>query len=153
MRFLTTAAVLLAAICSMAADKSVVRPISTQNLRIKAAIPRGTDATTPSIITSAEALSKVGPLTPDAADAVRTQVDFNSDQLVVFWWTGKGHDRLDTTRETIVEKKTVTGTRAVIEKRISITFVFTPGSTRDPSTHLRLFIVPKGAEIKVETVE
>jgi hypothetical protein len=153
MRYLAIVVVLLAATDAFAADKSVAREIPSKELKIIAAIPKGTSAASPSVITSADGLPKMSALGPDSVNALRKQIDFDNEQLVVFWWAGSAADRLDATRETIVEKKTVTGTKTVIERKISVTFIFAPGLAGNSRTHLRLFAVPKGAEVKVETAE
>ena len=131
MRTATFAALFLAAPLLAADDKPVVKEIPTQDLKVKP--PKGGKATEPTVITSADELMKC-PVCGDEAEAIKKHVDFEKEKLMVFAWSGSGQDKVALAGETKDGKTTVTPT-------------FTPGRTRDLRPHVKLFVVPKDAEI------
>ena len=132
MRTATFAALFLAAPLLAADDKPVVKEIPTQDLKLK--VPKGGRPTPPAVITSAEELMKC-PVCGDEAEAIKKHVDFDKEKLLVFAWSGSGQDKLAVTGETKDGKSIVTPT-------------FTPGRTRDLRPHVKLFVVPKDADVK-----
>ncbi|MBA4188187.1 MAG: hypothetical protein C0467_09245 [Planctomycetaceae bacterium] len=114
-----------------AEEKSVVKEISTKELKI--AFPENGKAGSPTTITSPEELSK-SPILKDAAEAIAKQVDFKTEKLLVFAWAGSGQDKL-----------TVVGMEK--DKKTLLTISYMPGLTRDLRRHVKLFVVPKDAEI------
>lgn len=131
MRACAILTVLLLGIPVQAEDKAVVKELPTKDLKI--AFPEGGKATEPTTIASAEALAK-SPILKDAAEALAKQVDFKTEKLVVFAWGGSGQDKV-----ALVAKEKDKKTALVIE--------YTRGLTRDFRQHVKLFVVPKDAEI------
>ena len=78
----------------------------------------------PKVIKSAEELAKA---IPDS-DAIKKQVDFTKDDLVLFAWSGSGGDKISA-RFDAMDKKT--------------TFTYSLGLTRDLRRHVHLFAIPK----------
>lgn len=115
-----------------AEDKKVVKEIPTKDLKLK--VPEGAKAGVPAVVTSAEELTKC-PVCGGEADAIKKQVDFSKEKLLVFAWSGSGQDKVNVTGETKDGKTTVTTT-------------YTPGKTRDLRQHVKLFVVPKDALVK-----
>ncbi|AWM40741.1 hypothetical protein GobsT_07210 [Gemmata obscuriglobus] len=113
-------------------DKQVVRELQTKELNVTPA--REGKAGEPTEIKSADDLAKNAVL-KDAADDVKKLVNFDTEKLLVFAWAGSGQDKIAVTDET-KDGKTV------------LTLTYTPGLTRDLRQHVKLFAVPKGAEIK-----
>ncbi|MDY3552200.1 hypothetical protein R5W24_001280 [Gemmata sp. JC717] len=113
-------------------DKPVVRELQTKELNVAPA--RGGKAGEPAEIKSADDLAK-NPVLKDAADDVKKLVNFENEKLLVFAWDGSGQDKIAVTGET-KDGKSV------------LTLTYTPGLTRDLRQHVKLFVVPKGAEIK-----
>ncbi len=132
MRSAILAAVFLAAPVLAAEDKPVVKEIPTKDLKLK--VPNGGKPTAPVIVASAEELAKC-PVCSGEIEAVKKLVDFSKEKLVVFAWAGSGQDKVELTAET-KDGKTLLVTS------------FTPGRTRDLRQHVKLYAVPKGAEIK-----
>ncbi len=132
MRSAILAAVFLAAPVLAAEDKLVVREIPTKDLKV--APVRGGKPTEPATVATADELAK-SPVVGGAADALAKQIDFTKEKLLVFAWAGSGQDKVAVTGET-KDGKTV------------LTVAYTPGLTRDLRQHVKLFVVPKGAEIK-----
>lgn len=122
------AAIVFATSLAMADDKAAVKEIPTKDLKI--AQQRGGKATEPIEIKSAEDLAKNDQL-KGAADDIKKQVDFSKEKLVFFAWGGSGRDKL------------------VADEKTPGTFRYTRGLTRDLRMHVHLFVVPKGAEVKV----
>lgn len=117
-------------------DKAAVREIETKDLKVQP--PKGGKVTDPVVIASAEDLAKnetVGTF----ADELKKQVDFAKEKLVVFGWAGSGQD------------KVAAGEPKTADKKTTVSFTYTPGKTRDLRQHVHLFVVPKDAEVKVET--
>src|SRR5256885_14795387 len=89
----------------------------------------------PTVITSPEELAKA--ITDEAAvAAIRKAVDFKTDKVLYFAWTGSGHDKL-------------TFTTAEGKKGPEATFSYTPGKTRDIQPYKKLFALTKDATFKI----
>lgn len=117
-------------------DKPAIREIPTKDLKLGS--PEKGKATEPAVITSAEDLAK-NEVAGTAADEIKKQVDFAKEKLVVFAWAGSGQD------------KVAAGELKAADKKATAPFTYTRGLTRDLRRHVRLFVVPKDAEVKVET--
>jgi hypothetical protein len=91
---------------------------------------RGGKATEPTAIKSADDLAK-SPALKDSADAIKKEVDFDTQKLVFFAWSGSGGDKI------------------APDAKTAGTFTYTAGLTRDLRPHVHLFVVPKDAEVKV----
>jgi hypothetical protein len=103
----------------VAEDKSVVRELEAPKIK-------GTGkATAPKIIRSEEELKKI---LPD----YKADVDFKKERLVLFTWSGSGQDKI-----------TYKGDAKLV------TFTVNYGLTRDLREHVKLFAVPKDAEVEV----
>ena len=87
----------------------------------------------PKVIASADDLDKAIP----EADAIKKQVNFTKEKLLLFAWGGSGGDKL-------TPKLSDEGKTAV--------FTFKAGLTRDFRRHVHLFALPKNAEFKLEGV-
>jgi hypothetical protein len=130
-------AVLFVALPALAADdKPEVREIPTKDLKITFPDKPG-GVTNPETIATAEALAK-SPVLKNAADELKKKVDFDKEKLLLFTWQGSGGDKL-------------AGALATADKKTLATFTYTPGLTRDLRQHVKLFAVPKDAEVKVVT--
>ncbi len=134
MRIAILAAVFLAAPVLAAEDKPVVKEIATKDLKVTPA--RGGKPIEPATIGTAEELAK-SPVVGGEADAIKKQIDFAKEKLLVFAWAGSGQDAVAVTGETKDGKPVVT-------------VAFTPGRTRDLRQHVKLFVVPKAAEVTVK---
>lgn len=132
MRSAILAVMILAAPTLAADDKSVVKELPTKELKVTPA--RGGKATEPTEIKSADDLAK-NPTLKDAADDVKKLVNFEKEKLLVFAWAGSGQDKVAVTGETK-------------DGKTAVTVTYTPGLTRDLRQHVKLFVVPKDAEIK-----
>lgn len=116
-------------------DKPAVKEIPTKDLKLT--FPEKGKATEPTTIASAEDLAK-NEVVGKAADELKKQVDFAKEKLVVFAWGGSGGDKLATDLKTADKKQTAV-------------FTLTRGLTRDFRQHFHLYVVPKDAEVKVDT--
>lgn len=120
MRFALAVTVALGILgATIAEEKSVVRELEAPKVKGEG------KATEPKIITSADDLKKV---LPDA----KIEVDFKKEKLVLFTWAGSGGDKV-----------------AGAGDAKTVTFTLTRGLTRDLREHVKLFAVPKDAEVKV----
>lgn len=128
MRYAVLIAVTLFAAPVLADDKPAVKEIPTKELKIPAM--RGGKATEPTVIKSADDLAK-SPALKDSADAIKKEVDFDTQKLVFFAWSGSGGDKI------------------APDAKTAGTFAYTAGLTRDLRPHVHVFVVPKDAEVKV----
>ena len=112
-----------------AGEPGKLREIDVKGLKIASA--KGT-VKAPKQINSAEELDKAIP----GADAVKKQVDFGRESLVLFAWAGSGQDKVAAT---------------ISDDGKLVAFRHIPGLTRDLRQHVRLFAIPKGAQFKVES--
>ncbi len=131
MRACVMAMVLFAGTAFAADDKPVVREIPTKDLMVKPT--RGGKATEPAIVTSAEDLAK-SPVVGQSAEAIAKLIDFDKEKLLVFAWAGSGQDKVAVTDENKGGKTL-------------LTVKYMPGLTRDLRPHVKLFVVPKTAEM------
>jgi hypothetical protein len=111
-------------------DKPAVKEIPTKDLKV--AFLKGGNATKPTEIKTADELAKSAAL-KDAADAIKKQVNFEKEKLVLFSWGGSGRDKI------------------TADEKAPGTFKLTRGLTRDYRMHIHLFVVPKDAVVKVVT--
>jgi len=89
----------------------------------------------PTIIASDEELAKA--IKDEAAAAeVKKAVDFKTEKVLYFAWSGSGQDKLTFT--------TVEG-----KKGPEVTFTYAAGRTRDIRTHAKLFAIPKDGTFKI----
>jgi hypothetical protein len=118
-------------------DKPAVREIPTKDLKLT--FPQKGKATEPAVVTSADDLAK-NEVVGRAADEIKKQIDFGKEKLVVFAWGGSGQDK-------------ISGEVKTADKKATAVFTYTRGLTRDFRQHIHLFVVPKDAEVKVETAK
>jgi hypothetical protein len=119
-------------------DKPAVKELDTKDLKVT--FPEKVPGVAnPVIVGSADELAKSAIL-KDAADAVKKLVNFEKEKLVVFAWQGSGGDKMS------AEAKTADG-------KTTVAFLVTPGFTRDLRKHLKVYVVPKGAEVKTSTAK
>lgn len=137
MRVCAMLAVLFAGSVAPADDKPAVKEIATKDLKL--AFPQAGKATEPTSITSADDLAK-NEVVKGEADALKKQIDFAKEKLVVFAWGGSGGDKLAADLK-------------VEDKKATATFSLTRGLTRDFRQHFHLYVVPKDAEVKVVTAK
>ncbi len=135
MRFATIAAVLLALPLFAADEKPAVKEIATKDLKVKA--PEGGKPTARTEIKTADDLAK-SPVLKGAADDIKKSVDFAKEKLVLFAWSGSGGDRI---------------AGAAGKDGKTAEFTYTGGLTFDLRQHVKLFVVPKDAEVKVTTAK
>lgn len=121
------------------ADKDVVREIDTKDLKV--AFPeKQPGIANPEVITAAADIAK-SPTLKDAADTVKKLVNFEKEKLVVFAWQGSGGDKMSTAETTTAEGK------------VTVAFNLKPGLTRDLRRHVKVYAVPKAAEVKTSTAK
>ena len=129
MRKLLIGAVLIAAPLAMAAgEPGKLRELDVKGLKIAFEKSR---VNKPTLITTADELDKA---IPDAG-ALKKQVDFTKDKLILFAWGGSGGDKL---------------TSRITDDGKTVVFTYKGGLTRDLRRHVRLFAIPKNADIKYE---
>jgi hypothetical protein len=117
-----------------AEEKAVpVKEIDVKALKVPMA--RNGDVMKPTKITSAEELAKTIP-EEAAQTAIKKEVDFATQQLLLFAWGGSGQDKL---------------TFATTEGKNEVVFVYKRGLTRDLRPHVHLFVLPKDATFKIGT--
>lgn len=115
-------------------DKPAVRTLDLKG--VKFVHPPGAQPPTPTEIKSAEELTRATAFEDDASrEAIKKQVDFTREKLVVFVWSGSGQDKLTPELKTEGKK-----TMAV--------FVYKAGATEDLRRHGLVFAVPRDAEVK-----
>jgi hypothetical protein len=119
----------------MAEEKKDERP-AVRALDMKVQQPANGKATAPTVLATAAELNKA--LGDDAA-AVQKLVNFETEKVVYFAWSGSGQDR--------VTPAAPTG------KGREVTFNYTQGRTRDFRPHHWLFAVPRDATVKVVPVD
>lgn len=117
-----------------AEDKPALKELPTKDLKI--AFDEGAKANAPAEIKTADALAKSA--LKGSADAVKKNVDFAKEKVVVFMWQGSGGDRI---------------TGAVSKDGKTAEFAHTFGLTFDLRQHTKVFVVPKDATVKYATVK
>jgi hypothetical protein len=128
---LSTLAILLAGVPIMAEEKKAA--IRALDVKIEGAVP--TKFGEPTVIANEEQLAKAIKDEPAVA-AIKKQVDFKTEKLLYFAWSGSGQDKL-------------TFTTAEGKKGPEVTFTYSPGKTRDVRPHKKLFALPKEATFKI----
>ena len=129
-------------------EKSGIVEVPLTGLGITVPPPDRGKATESAVVTSPADLRRVPPFGPAAVEALEKRVDFLKDKLLVFWWAGSGQDAL-TAGQLKVARDGSAGKKGPA-RSVTATFLYTPGKTRDRRGHLRLFVVPAEAEVKVE---
>lgn len=104
-------------------------------LEISLKDPAKGKATVPIVIKSkAELTNAVAD--EDAVMKIAKEVNFDSEQLVYFVWSGSGQDKL-------------TFEIGEGDKKGEVTFTYAAGRTRDLRPHRKLAVLPKDAKVKV----
>ena len=132
MRSVILATVFLAAPAVAADDKPLVKELPTKDLKLAPPPERGSP-TAPAVVKSAAELEK-NPVLKDAAAEVAKLIDFDTQKLLVFAWSGSGQDKLAVTA-------------AAKDGKAVLAVEHTPGRTRDFRPHVKLFAVPRDAEL------
>ncbi len=112
-------------------DAAKIRELEVKGVKFE--VPRESQAVEPVIYSSKADLAK-SPVVGTAAAAIAKQVDFAKEKVAVFAWAGSGQD------------KVIPGE----VKNWTATFTYKRGLTRDLRRHVKVFAVPKDAEVKVE---
>ena len=121
--------------CEPAKAADPVKVIELKDLKLKA---NEKGLSKPTVITSEEELAKA--ITDkDAQAAIKKQVDFKTQQVVFFSWSGSGGDKLS--HETKGDKK------------VEVIFTYKAGATFDLRPHTHMFVLPKDATWKLEGVK
>lgn len=117
-------------------DKPPARRIPTKGLKVnfpeQAAGPME-----PVIVASADDLAK-SPVLKDAADALKKEIDFTKEKLLIFAWKGAQKEYVEPTATTTEGKKT------------TVVFTYTPGATQGTRNRIFLYAVLRDTEVKVE---
>ena len=129
-KVLVTAICLIIPLSLAAGEPGKMREIDTKGVKVDFEKGRVGE---PKTIATADEFDKALP----GADAVKKQVDFAKDKLVLFAWGGSGGDKL---------------TSKISDDGKTVTFGYTPGLTRDFRRHVHLFAIPKNADFKIEGV-
>jgi hypothetical protein len=136
MRLLSLLAAFTLVSVAAAEDKPAVRTLDLKD--VKLVLPERLTEPKPAEIKSAEELAKAKEFADDTGrDAVKKQVDFAKEKLVVFAWAGSGQDKL--TPDLVTDGKAV-----------KATFAYKVGATDDFRRHARVFAVPKDAKVEVK---
>ena len=132
MRLLALLAAFTLVSVAVAEDKPAVRALDLKGVALK----HDGNEPKPAEIKSAEELAKAG-VFADAAgrDALKKQIDFAKEKLVVFAWSGSGGDKL-------------TPSLAADGKKVA--FAYKAGLTDDIQRHGHAFAVPKDATVEVK---
>ncbi len=119
---------------AFAEDKPEVRALNMKDVKLVQPKDLGA-APKPVEIKTADELAKAGIFADDASrDAVKKQVNFDKEKLVVFAWSGSGGDK-------IAGELSKDGKAAV--------FNFKAGLTDDLRRHQLVFAVPKDAKVEM----
>jgi hypothetical protein len=141
-------------------DKPAIREIAiTEEMKITVVPPEKGKVTEPYIYSAVAGLRDFTLFKPPAIEALTKQINFDKEKLVVFWWGGSGQDKIAAGElipgDPKPEGKGPLGAPpqpgAKAPKKPVATFTYTPGKTLDLRGHLKLFVVPADAEVKVET--
>lgn len=89
----------------------------------------------PTVIADEEQLAKAIK-DESAIAAIKKVVDFKTEKVLYFAWSGSGQDKL-------------TFTTADGKNAPEVTFTYTPGKTRDVRPHKKLFALAKDAPFKI----
>jgi hypothetical protein len=91
----------------------------------------------PKVITSNDELAKAV-TDEEALAALKKQVDFGKEKLLLFAWSGSGGDKIATSL-------------GKGDKGAVVTVTYTPGLTRDLRMHHQVLAIPKDATWKFES--
>ena len=133
----TAVAILLAAVAVCAAAADEPKKEAVREIKVKGLPEPGPAAQfgKPLEIADAEGLARAVP-DEAARAAVTKEVDFKTEKLVLFSWSGSGGDKL-----TFKVEKGKEGPEVV--------FSLTPGKTDDLRRHVHLYAVPRDAKVKL----
>ena len=110
-----------------------VRPLATS---VKFNFAKAGNTPMPVEIKSAEELMKSPLFTDDASrEAVKKQVDFTKEKLIVFVWKGSGQDKLE---------------GALVKRGGTAQFTYKSGLTDDLREHAHIFAVPEYAKVEMD---
>jgi hypothetical protein len=136
MRFrASTIAIAIAIVAASAAAADTKKSETVRAIDVVIPGPAKGKATEPMVIASAEELAKVVG-DADAVAAIKKAVDFKTEKVLYFAWSGSGRDKI---AFAVADDK----------KGTEVTFTYTRGLTRDLRQHKRLFALPKDATFKV----
>ena len=113
-------------------DKPAVREIKVVGYPVE---PKSGSWSKPMVIDSDKTLEKLI-AEQKTRDQIKSQVDFQKEQVLLFAWSGSGQDRIT---YDIKEGK----------EKVDITFAYLAGATDDLKHHVRVFALPKTAGWKV----
>jgi hypothetical protein len=119
-------------VCS-AEDAKPLTPLDLKGVAVVQ--PKEGVATKPTEIKSADELAKSPLFGEGGAEKVGKLVDFKTQKLVVFAWSGSGQDKVELTVSAMTP---------------SAVFRYIPGKTRDLRPHFHAYAVPKDVEVKAE---
>jgi hypothetical protein len=139
MRFLAAASLFafLANLSAAPKDKKPEKAEAVQIIDVAVPGPAKGKATEPTVIASAEELAKIF-ADDDAVAAIKKAVDFKTEKVLYFAWSGSGQDKISFSVEEL-------------KKGIEVKFTYTRGLTRDLRQHKKLFALPRDATFKVVT--
>ena len=134
MRSVLCAVAMLLVVPAFAADDvPAVRPLDTKGVKFD--FEKGGHQPKPVEIKTAEELAKSALLADDASrDAIKKQVNFEKEKVIVFVWAGSGGDKI---------------AGALSKDGKTATFTYKAGLTDDLRRHAFAYAVPKDAEVKV----
>ncbi len=133
MRSVLCAVAVLVAIPAFADEPVAVKALVTKDVKFD--FTKGGNMPKPVEIKSADELAKAAMFADDAGRAaIKKQVDFSKQKLVVFVWSGSGGDKLS---------------GAMTRDGKSAVFTYTAGVTDDLKRHAHVFAVHKDAKVKV----
>ena len=136
MRLSALAAMCVLASLAVAQDKAAIRILERKG--VKLVFPERLTEPKPVELKSAEELAKAREFASDASrDAIKKQVNFTKEKIVVFVWAGSGQDRL-------------TPNLVTNGKMLKAAFTYKPGATDDFRQHGAVFAVPRDAAVEVK---
>jgi hypothetical protein len=136
MRWCAAIVGILLASVSVADDKPTIRTLELNQVEL--VYPDRATEPKPVIITTADDLTKASQFANDASRAaIKKQVDFAKEKLVIFVWAGSGGDRL------MPDMK-------INDGKASIVFRYKMGFTDDFRQHAAIFAIPKDATVEVK---
>lgn len=126
-------AILITSSISLAqGNKPAARELPIKDLPL-AFPPKAGKPTVPTVISNPEDLAK-NEVVGMAADALKKQIDFAREKLLVFAWAGSGQDKLSV------------GIR-MVDGKPTLAIQFVTGKTFDLREHLKLYVVPSDVVI------
>lgn len=131
MRLICSLAIVFAGMPAMADEKNPA--VRALDVKIEGAVSARFGE--PTVIANEEQLRKAIK-DETAAAAIKKAVDFKSEKVLYFAWSGSGQDKL-------------TFTSGEGKKSPEVTYTYTPGKTRDVRPHKKLYVLPKDATFKI----